>query len=88
MKVGSTIKNLDPLVGLWSAWSPAADGPGAVFLVPVDDQARAMGLKYAVVRVLVAQNASANVLTVIRTDPSRPELCGTPKEREKKEATR
>jgi hypothetical protein len=62
------------LPGTWSVWSQAADSPGAYFLVPVDDDARTVGIKYAVIRAVMGRTANRPALSLIRTDPPRNDL--------------
>lgn len=62
------------LPGTWAVWSQAADGPGAYFLIPSNDEARAFGVKYAVIRAVQKATEVDPSLSLIRTDPPRPEL--------------
>lgn len=62
------------LVGTWSVWSQAADCPGAYFLAPADAAARGMGLKYVVIKALMGRTAIEPKLSLIRSDPPRPDL--------------
>lgn len=59
------------LPGRWSVWSKSNETPGAYFLVPVDDTAKAFGVKYAVVKAVHTRTAAKPVITVIRTDPHK-----------------
>lgn len=68
MKTGA-VTAVPGLPGRWSVWSKADEGPGAHFFVPVDDAARATGVKYAVVRVQKRAGEVKDVLTLLRTDP-------------------
>jgi hypothetical protein len=62
------------LDGVWVVWSKADDAPGAYFITPVDETARAVGVKYAVIRAIQSRNESRPRLSLIRTDPARPDL--------------
>ena len=75
LPVGSTsrIPNVD---GRWSVWSQSNESPGAHFLIPLDEDAKAVGAKYIVVRAVVKKGASEPLLTVIRSDPYIKGLCG------------
>lgn len=57
------------LTGTWSVWSKAAETPGAYFVVPADDQARATGVKYAVVKAMQRADQGRTQVTTLRTDP-------------------
>lgn len=59
------------LPGSWSVWSPAPDQPGAVFVVPVDDEARATGIKYAVAKSIQKSAEARPTVSLIRTDPPK-----------------
>ena len=59
------------LPGRWSVWAKSGETPGAYFLVPVDDQAKAFGVKYAVIKATQKRSAAHPVITVIRTDPPK-----------------
>jgi hypothetical protein len=75
LKTGTTVADVPGLRGRWSVWSQAADGPATFFLIPLDDEARATGIKYAVVRALrMASELSGPVIELVRTDPTRPDL--------------
>lgn len=74
LRVGAPITSIPGLDGRWSVWSQA-DSTGGYFLVPADDDARALGVKYAVVRAINAQAVvTGPVVELIRTDPVRPDL--------------
>lgn len=62
------------LPGTWSVWSKAADAPGAYFLTPASDPARATGLKYVVVKAVMGRSAAEPALSIVRTDPHKPEF--------------
>ena len=68
------VMDLPDLPGRWSSWSPAAEGPGAFFAVPADDEARATGVKYAVIRAIQKATDARPTLTLIRTDPPQETL--------------
>lgn len=74
--------------GRWSVWSQAADSPGAFFMVPADDDARALGLKYAVVRAISSAAAVKPVLSLVRTDPPRNDLVEADRERRTRQKER
>lgn len=57
------------LPGRWSVWSQADQGPGAHFVVPVDDAARSTGVKFATVRITEPAGEDARVL-LMATDPA------------------
>lgn len=57
------------LPGRWSVWSAADAGPGAHFVVPADDAARATGVKFATVRINEPAGETARVL-LLATDPA------------------
>jgi len=73
LKAGTPIR-VEHLPGRWSVWSEAADCPGAYFLVPLDVEAQAVGVKYAVVRVIQPRDRAFPEITILRTDPPRPDL--------------
>lgn len=63
-------KALQPgLPGRWSVWSGSADCPGAHFVVPADDTARATGIKHAVVRITEPKGQSHPEVTLRSTEP-------------------
>jgi hypothetical protein len=76
LKVGAPPLEIPGLSGHWSVWCSAADAPGAVFVVPADDQARATGIKYAVVKAIQKSTEATPTLTLIRTDPALPTIEG------------
>lgn len=57
------------LDGRWSVWSPSDDRPGAVFVVPANDEARATGIKFAVITALKKASEAHLQITLLRTDP-------------------
>lgn len=57
------------LPGRWSIWSQAGDGPGAHFVVPADEAARATGVKFATVRITEPAGETARIL-LKATDPA------------------
>lgn len=65
---------VEGLTGKWVTWSKSADAPGAYFVTPGDDEARAMGLKYAVIKSVNAAAEGLPTITLLRTDPHRPDL--------------
>ncbi len=73
LRLGQTIKP-PSLTGMWAVWSAAADAPGAYFITPVDAEARAQGIKYAVIRATQARDKAKPDLELIRTDPHIPNL--------------
>lgn len=87
LRIGTTITDVPGLEGRWSVWSQAADAPGAFFLVPHDDPARALGVKYAVIRALNRASQTGPELNLIRTDPARPDLLDAA-ERQQRSAAR
>jgi hypothetical protein len=69
LSIGAALRVPD-LAGRWSVWSKSDETPGAYFVVPLDDEARGLGVKYAVVRARTVRGAASPTLTVVRTDPS------------------
>lgn len=67
-----TVLELPDLPGRWSVWSPSADAPGAVFVTPTNDEARATGVKYAVVKAINKASQAKPEMTLLRTDPALP----------------
>lgn len=63
-----------PLPGRWSVWSQAGETPGGYFVTPLDDDARSVDIKYAVIRAKQLRTEPKPELTLIRTDPHKPEL--------------
>lgn len=63
--------HIPELDGTWSIWSKAAEAPGAHFAIPTDDQARATGVKYAVIKTVFDKQKAKHVTQLIRTDPTR-----------------
>lgn len=68
LTVGARI-DVPELPGTWSVWSKASETPGAYFVAPADDTARALGVKYAVVKVTTRHDKPRPEITTIRTDP-------------------
>lgn len=64
--------DIPDLPGHWSIWSPADDCPGAYFATPANDEARATGIKYAVVRITNAATEAKPRVELRRTDPANP----------------
>lgn len=76
MKAGAAIRIPDAVVsraagrevtqpglpGRWSMWSPADAGPGAWLAVPLDDEARESGVKWATVRVTEPPGERAQIV--------------------------
>lgn len=58
------------LPGRWSVWAGHPDCPGAHSVVPADDVARALGIKYAVVRIVEPKGATAPTITLRATEPT------------------
>jgi hypothetical protein len=58
------------LPGRWTVWSGHDDCPGAHAVVPSDDEARATGIKWAVVRITQAKTASVPFVQLRRTEPA------------------
>lgn len=83
LRVGAALKDKQAkalgLPGTWSVWSQAGDAPGAHFILPADDQARALGVKYVVVRVVQRRDSVEPELSLIRSDPHKPQLFTTTK---------
>lgn len=77
LRVGSRLKPAAVarmgLVGTWSIWSQAAECPGGFFVIPADAPARAMGIKFAVVRATLPAAATEPLLELRRCDPPRPD---------------
>lgn len=65
MRAGARLKLAD-LPGTWSVWSQINDGPGAHAVVPADDEARATGLTFAVVRVKQARTKAHPDISLVR----------------------
>lgn len=57
------------LPGRWSVWSQAAVSPGAHFVVPIDDQARETGIKFATIRVTSPRGETARI-QLLATQPA------------------
>lgn len=57
------------LPGLWSIWSKSDHSPGAVFVLPADEPARALGVKFAIVRITQPRDETARV-QLLDTEPS------------------
>lgn len=57
------------LPGRWSVWSQADAGPGAHFLIPLDDTAKATGVRYATVRIVEPQGELPRIL-LLATQPA------------------
>lgn len=53
----------------WSIWSKTDRCPGAHFAVPVDDDARATGVKYAVIRIVAPKDETTRI-TLLDTEPA------------------
>jgi hypothetical protein len=51
IKIG-TVLEVPEVRGKWATWSKADAGPGAWFLVPADDAARAVGRSYITARLV------------------------------------
>lgn len=66
------------LPGSWSVWAQAGDCPGGYFLTPYDDTARATGLKYVVIKAVLRKTAVEPELSIVRTDPHKPDLLPQP----------
>lgn len=73
LRIGGTVR-VPGLDGRWSIWSAAADAPGAYFVTPIDDEARAVGAKFAVIRAIQRRDEGTPNLTLLRTDPHIPGL--------------
>lgn len=72
LPAGAVVK-VEGLPGQWSVWSKAADAPGAYFVVANNEEARAVGIKYAVVRLINGRDLLP-VIELLRTDPAKPGL--------------
>lgn len=57
------------LPGRWSVWSQADAGPGAHFLIPLDDTAKATGVRYATVRIVEPQGELPRI-SLLATQPA------------------
>lgn len=53
----------------WSIWSQAGGSPGAHFVTPLDEAARATGIKYATVRITQPKGDTHRV-QLTATDPA------------------
>lgn len=73
LQVGSTTA-VPELPGRWSVWSASGEAPGAHFVVPVDDEAKALGVKFASIRVTVLRGSHEPRIELLRTDPAIPGL--------------
>lgn len=70
LQVGSAIRVTSlGLPGRWSVWSRTDEILAGYFLTPLDDAARATGIKYAVVQAVMGRAAAEPKLTLVRTDP-------------------
>lgn len=58
---GDRVTTQPGLPGRWSIWSKAAGSPGSHFVVPADETAREVGVKYAVVRIIEPDGETARV---------------------------
>jgi hypothetical protein len=77
LRVGATVTDVPGLDGRWSVWSQAGEIPSGYFLAPSDQEACAVGVKYAVIRAINARASAHPVIELIRTDPPRPDLVET-----------
>jgi hypothetical protein len=68
LTIGGTIRVPD-LDGRWSVWSQSDETPGVFFVVPQDEAARSLGVKYAVIRAVMHRGSAEPTLTLVRTDP-------------------
>lgn len=75
---------IEGLDGKWVVWDDAGDAPGASFMTPGDDEARAMGLKYVVIKAINSAGSGLPTITLLRTDPHRPELLPVKQKKGKK----
>lgn len=57
------------LPGRWSVWSQASETPGGYFVIPASEEARDLGVKYAVVSARLSKGVAEPQITTIRTDP-------------------
>lgn len=73
LTIGATV-HLPELAGRWSVWSQAAETPGGFFIVPMDDEAKAVGAKFAVIRAKNTRTEVKPQLSLLRTDPHIPGL--------------
>jgi hypothetical protein len=68
LHIGS-IMSVPEVAGRWSVWSQSNEAPGAHFLIPIDDEAKAIGAKYLVIRAVHKRDSTYPLITVLRADP-------------------
>lgn len=73
LAIGAPV-HMPELAGRWSVWSQSSESPGAFFILPADDEARGVGVKYAVIRAKTKRTEAKPELSLLRTDPHRPDL--------------
>lgn len=54
---------------IWTIWSQSDAGPGAHFAIPLDDEAKGVGVKCATVRIKQPKGDSA-LVQLLATDPA------------------
>lgn len=66
IRAGAVLRDVPDHPGVWSAWSMSDHSPGAWFLVPADDEARASGLTYLTARLTMSKfTGHAEVVKVL-----------------------
>ena len=69
LTLGTTIDTPDLLLpGKWSVWSQAGETPGGYFMVPADDRAREVGVKFAVIKATQKRGEPKPTLSLVRTE--------------------
>jgi hypothetical protein len=69
LTLGTVIDTPDLLLpGKWSVWSQAGETPGGYFMVPADDRARDVGVKFAVVKATLKRGEPKPALSLVRTE--------------------
>jgi len=68
LKLGTILSPPD-LAGRWSVWSQSSEAPGAYFITPADDEAKALGAKYAVIKAIARRGDFRPEIKTLRTDP-------------------
>jgi hypothetical protein len=69
LTLGTIIDTPDLLLpGKWSVWSQAGETPGGYFMVPSDDRARDVGVKFAVIKATQRRGEPKPSLSLVRTE--------------------
>lgn len=65
LRVGATLREVPELPGTWSVWSQSGEAAGAYFIVPADDAARSLGVKFASIKVTQKKAEPKPVITLL-----------------------